>query len=139
MRDGQPTGQRWTARGFDSRWNWLNLTTAGAASQSGRLYVSHPGLAAADHALAAAAVMRPTGILTLALLLAGCVSSTPLPGPGDGTSVFVHPTTGAVMYCENPGGTAVFRCGMMANNAYADCKTSAEEQGYVRQRGTGAN
>ena len=41
------------------------------------------------------------------LLLGGCVSSTPVPGPGDGTgAVFVHPISGAIQHCEHPGWTA---------------------------------
>jgi hypothetical protein len=73
--------------------------------------------------------------LGLALSLTACISSTPAPGPGTGSdATFVHPTTGHIVHCENPGATAAVRGGILAANAYADCKTAAEEQGYVRQR-----
>jgi hypothetical protein len=80
--------------------------------------------------------MRQT-VLLLALLFAsgsGCVTNVPLPGPGDGRSVFVHPQTGEVRHCEDPGASAAFRGGILAANAYADCKTAAEEAGFARQR-----
>jgi hypothetical protein len=73
--------------------------------------------------------------LLVTLLASGCVSSVPLPGPGDGTdAVYAHPQTGEVRHCENPGATAAFRGGILAANAYADCKSAAEEQGFVRRR-----
>src|SRR5215831_18262832 len=37
----------------------------------------------------------------VATLSSGCVPSVPLPGPGDGGSVFVHPVTGEVKHCES--------------------------------------
>jgi PBP1b-binding outer membrane lipoprotein LpoB len=78
----------------------------------------------------------PAIVALLALFLAGCVSRVPMPGPGEATdATFVHPTTGDVRHCENPGATMVYRGGIAAANAYADCKTNAEEQGYVRRRG----
>jgi hypothetical protein len=81
--------------------------------------------------------MRRT-VLFLPLLLAasasGCVTNVPLPGPGDGRSVFVHPVTGEVKHCEDPGASAAFRGGILAANAYADCKTAAEEAGFARKR-----
>jgi hypothetical protein len=80
-------------------------------------------------------VVRLALILALALLAAGCLSSIPQPGPGDGMGAFyVHPTTGDVEHCKNPGATMVYRGGIAAANAYADCKTNAEEHGYVRRR-----
>ena len=72
--------------------------------------------------------------LLAALTGAGCVTSVPLPGPGDGRSVFVHPVTGEVRHCENLGAVAPLRGGIAAMNAYADCKTAAEEQGFARRR-----
>lgn len=70
-----------------------------------------------------------------ALLLTGCVSNVPLPGPGEGRrAVFVHPQTGEIQHCETPEWmareifTAIF---------YAMCKTTAEDQGFVRQRDPG--
>jgi hypothetical protein len=71
----------------------------------------------------------------MAMAFAGCVSSTPAPGPGSGNdATFVHPATGQVVHCENPGASAAVRGGILAANAYADCKTAAEEQGYMRKR-----
>lgn len=80
-----------------------------------------------------------TILIIVTVLSSGCVTSVPLPGPGDGTSVFVHPVTGEVKHCDNPGATAMFRGGILAANAYADCKTAAEEQGFVRKRDKGSN
>jgi hypothetical protein len=83
--------------------------------------------------------MRSAVLVLATLLSAGCVTSVPIPGPGDGRSVFVHPVTGEVKHCEDPGLTAAFRGGILAANAYADCKTAAEEQGFVRKREKGSN
>ena len=71
----------------------------------------------------------------LGLALSGCVSAVPLPGPGAGqVAVFVHPTTGVLVHCERPGWTAIYRGGILAANAYADCKSAAEADGFVRRR-----
>ncbi len=81
-----------------------------------------------------------TCLLALMSLLTGCVSSVPLPGPGDGTgAVYAHPQRGEVRHCENPGWTSVYRGGMLAAGAYADCKSAAEEQGFVRRRDKESN
>src|SRR5215510_2618353 len=48
----------------------------------------------------------------VATLSSGCVSSVPLPGPGDGGAVFVHPVTGEVKHCEDAGMPANFRGGV---------------------------
>ena len=53
--------------------------------------------------------------------------------------MYVHRQTGEVRHCENPGWTAAFRGGILAANAYADCKTAAEEQGFVRRRDNESN
>ncbi len=48
-------------------------------------------------------IVAESPVLTLlAALFSGCVTSAPLPGPGDGTSVFVHPITGEEMRFEMP-------------------------------------
>src|SRR5262249_57456818 len=49
----------------------------------------------------------------MATLSSGCVPSVPLPGPGDGGSVFVHPVTGEVKHCEDAGMPANFRGGVL--------------------------
>lgn len=91
---------------------------------------------AVDSSAMAAAVI----LLLMTLLAAGCVSSVPLPGPGDGSgAVYVHPQTGEVRHCENPRWTSVYRGGILAASAYADCKTAAEEQGFVRRRDKESN
>ena len=75
--------------------------------------------------------MRPALVILVAVLVSGCVTNAPLPGPGDGRSVFVHPQTGEVKHCEKPtfmSGAG----GLIPESRYADCKTAAEEQGFVR-------
>lgn len=73
--------------------------------------------------------------LLVALLASGCVSSVPLAGPGDASdAVYAHPQTGEVRHCEKPRALGAFQGGILALNAYADCKTAAEEQGFVRRR-----
>ena len=75
-------------------------------------------------------------VLTLvATLSAGCVTSVPLPGPGDGTAVFVHPITGQLKHCEDAYLPATFRGGVLWRRMLTpDCTTAAEEQGFVRER-----
>ncbi len=75
--------------------------------------------------------------LLVTLLASGCVSSIPLPGPGEGTrAVYVHPQTGEVQHCES---ATWFNNGLLGLNAYADCKTAAEAQGFVRRRDKESN
>ena len=77
------------------------------------------------------AVFLPLLVL-VATLFAGCLTSVPLPGPGDGTSVFVHPITGEVKHCADPGLPAVFRGGVLWRRMLTpDCTAAAEKQGYV--------
>ena len=70
----------------------------------------------------------------VATLSSGCVPSVPLPGPGDGGSVFVHPVTGEVKHCADAGMPANFRGGVLWRRMLTpDCTTAAEEQGFVRK------
>ena len=60
-----------------------------------------------------------TGIALL-LVVAGCVTNQ--------YAVYKHPVTGDVLECEQvSAGSPMFE-----GDAYANCKTSLEEQGYVR-------
>ena len=85
----------------------------------------------------AGSAMTVVFLLLLALvatLSSGCVSTVPLPGPGDGGSVFVHPVTGEVKHCEDAGMPANFRGGVLWRRMLTpDCTTAAEEQGFVRK------
>jgi hypothetical protein len=59
-----------------------------------------------------------TGVALLAV--AGCVTNQ--------YAVYKHPVTGDVMECEQPIGETRYS----GDNVYAVCKTSLEQQGYVR-------
>jgi hypothetical protein len=72
-------------------------------------------------------------VILVAFFVSGCVTNTPLPGPGDGRSVFVHPRTGEIKHCEKPS-FMTGAGGLIPESRYADCKTEAEEQGFVRER-----
>jgi hypothetical protein len=75
----------------------------------------------------------------VAAFFAGCLTSVPLPGPGDGASVFVHPITGEVKHCADPGLPAVFRGGVLWRRMLTpDCAAAAEKQGFVSAPLTGA-
>jgi hypothetical protein len=71
-------------------------------------------------------------VILVAFLVSGCVTNTPLPGPGDGRSVFVHPRTGEIKHCEKPS-FMTGAGGLIPESRYADCKTEAEEQVFVRK------
>jgi hypothetical protein len=85
-------------------------------------------------------IPRLSLLIFFLLLLSACVSNVPQPGPGgDSDAVYVRPQTHEIRHCDNPGMGAAFRGGILAANAYADCKTAAEEQGFVRRREQGSN
>ena len=61
-----------------------------------------------------------SGVALSGLLLAGCSSTQ---------AIYRHPTTGAMMYCEQMPGTAFEpRFGI----AYSECKAELESKGYER-------
>ena len=73
-------------------------------------------------------------VLWLAVLLAGCVSPTPAPGPGEQGDAIYETPDGAVWHCENPGLSAAVRGGINAIMAYSTCKDTAEWKGWRRRR-----
>ncbi len=66
--------------------------------------------------------IRGARIVLLGLFLGACTNTY---------AVYKHPVTGDVLECEQASGTYGGNTAVMA--PYADCKTSLEQRGYVRQ------
>ena len=62
-------------------------------------------------------------ILFGGLFLAGCTTTY---------AVYKHPVTGDVLECERPVGGAGVVSGAVGGTAYAECKSTLEQRGYVR-------
>ena len=70
-------------------------------------------------------------LIGFAVVLSGCVSSVPLTGPGAASdATFVNDQ--AIVHCDQPAMGGFLQGGALALKAYADCKTEAERQGFVR-------
>ena len=68
-------------------------------------------------------------VIGVALALMGCTTTSTY-------AVYRHPTTGDVLACENnlgPRYSMGVLGGVMAGNAFADCKSHLEVRGYVRE------
>ena len=95
------------------------------------MHIERPGSRSAGSAMPVVFLLL---LALVATLSSGCVSSVPLPGPGDGGAVFVHPVTGEVKHCEDAGMPANFRGGVLWRRMLTPaCTTAAEEQGFVRK------